>query len=60
MGVKEILASPVVCSVVAGIVGFVVMEIVARLGYLIAGSRAFGEGDSYIAAGLGTVLAGLF
>lgn len=60
LGVKEILASPVVCSFVAGVVGFVVMEIVARLGYLIAGSRAFGEGDSYIAAGLGTVLAGLW
>ena len=31
------------------------MEILARLGYLIVGTRAFGEGDSFIAAGLGAV-----
>ena len=34
---------------------FVIMEVVSRIGYLIAGSRAFGEGDSFIAAGLGAV-----
>ena len=37
------------------ILGFVGMEIISRIGYLIAGSRAFGEGDSFIAAGLGAV-----
>ena len=31
------------------------MEVISRIGYLIAGSRAFGEGDSFIAAGLGAV-----
>ena len=36
-------------------VGIVVMEIFARFGYLVAGTRAFGEGDTYIAAGLGAI-----
>lgn len=31
------------------------MEILARLGYIFAGTRAFGEGDSFIAAGLGAI-----
>ena len=31
------------------------MEAFARFGFLVAGTRAFGEGDSYIAAGLGAV-----
>lgn len=43
-------------SAVLGILlGIVVMEIFARFGYLVAGTRAFGEGDTYIAAGLGAV-----
>ena len=50
-----ILTNPLTMSLLGIIVGFVVMEIVARIGYLIAGQRAFGEGDSYIAAGLGAV-----
>ncbi len=37
------------------ILGILVMEIFARFGYLVAGTRAFGEGDTYIAAGLGAV-----
>lgn len=37
------------------ILGVIIMEILARLGYLMAGTRAFGEGDSYIAAGLGAI-----
>lgn len=54
------LKSPVVCSLSAGIAGFIAMEIAARLGYLFVKTRAFGEGDSYIAAGLGTVLGGYY
>jgi len=38
------------------LLGIVIMEIFARFGYLVAGTRAFGEGDTYIAAGLGAVL----
>lgn len=37
------------------LLGIALMEIFARFGYLVAGTRAFGEGDSYIAAGLGAV-----
>ena len=44
-------------SVLGLIVGVVVTEIVARLGYLIAGGRAMGEGDSYVAGALGAIAA---
>lgn len=44
-----------VASILGIILGVVVMEILARLGYIFADTRAFGEGDSYIAAGLGAV-----
>ncbi len=50
-----LVGNHLVISVLGAIEGFVIMEIVARLGYLFAGSRAFGEGDSFIAAGLGAV-----
>ena len=49
------LTNPVTNSLLGLILGVVVMEIAARIGYLIAGERAFGEGDTYIAAGLGAV-----
>ncbi|MBQ4646523.1 MAG: prepilin peptidase [Candidatus Gastranaerophilales bacterium] len=35
--------------------GFLVFEVLARLGYLFAGCRMFGEGDSLIALGLGAI-----
>lgn len=54
------LTSPIFFSIIAGIAGFVIMEFFARLGILLVGTRAFGEGDSYIAAGLGTTLAGIY
>ena len=38
------------------LVGSLVMEIIARSGYLFVGQRAFGEGDTYIAAGIGAFL----
>lgn len=44
-----------IAAVVGIIVGILFMEIFARLGYLFAGTRAFGEGDTYIAAGLGAL-----
>lgn len=44
-----------IASVLGILLGIVVMEIFARFGYLVAGTRAFGEGDTYIAAGLGAV-----
>lgn len=50
-----IVGNPIASTLLGIIIGFVIMEIVARIGYLIAGSRAFGEGDSFIAAGLGAV-----
>ncbi len=47
--------TPITGSLLGLILGAVIMEIAARIGYLIAGNRAFGEGDTYIAAGLGAV-----
>ena len=44
-----------IASILGIIVGIAVMEILARTGYLLAGTRAFGEGDTYIAAGLGAI-----
>lgn len=49
------LTNPVTNSLLGLILGVIIMEIAARIGYLIAGERAFGEGDTYIAAGLGAV-----
>lgn len=44
-----------IAAILGILLGIVVMEIFARSGYLLAGTRAFGEGDSYIAAGLGAI-----
>lgn len=44
-----------ISSLLGIIAGIVIMEVFARLGYLMAGTRAFGEGDTYIAAGLGAI-----
>jgi len=49
------LNNPLTVSLLGLILGIVIMECAARVGYLIAGERAFGEGDTYIAAGLGAV-----
>jgi len=40
-------------SAIGAIAGYIAYEIIARAGYLFAGERAFGEGDSLIAAGIG-------
>ena len=37
---------PILYSLAAAILGFLIMEALARLGLLFAGTRAFGEGDS--------------
>ncbi|MDD3436824.1 MAG: prepilin peptidase [Candidatus Gastranaerophilales bacterium] len=44
-----------IAAILGILLGIVVMEIFARFGYLVAGTRAFGEGDTYIAAGLGSI-----
>ena len=40
-------------GIIGSIFGFILYELFARSGYLFAGERAFGEGDSLIAAGIG-------
>lgn len=44
-----------IAAILGVLLGIIVMEAFARFGYLVAGTRAFGEGDTYIAAGLGAV-----
>lgn len=50
---KNFLHLPITNAIIGLIAGVLIMEILARLGYLFAGKRAFGVGDTYIAAGLG-------
>lgn len=47
--------NPLTTSILGIVAGIVIMECAARLGYLLAGTRAFGEGDTYIAAGIGAM-----
>lgn len=42
-----------ISSIIGLILGVLIMEILARVGYIFAGTRAFGEGDTYIAAAMG-------
>ena len=53
--IDTFIFNPIVGSILGAIAGAVVMEILARLGYLFAGARAFGEGDTLIAAGIGSI-----
>lgn len=46
----------IISSLIGAVLGAVIMEVCARAGYLIAGTRAFGEGDTFIAIGLGALL----
>lgn len=50
-----LLSNPLVNGILGSILGVIIMEALARLGYLFVGSRAFGEGDTLIAAGLGMI-----
>ncbi len=49
------LNNPLTSGILGIIAGVLIMEALARTGYLIAGTRAFGEGDTLIAAGLGAI-----
>ena len=40
-------------SIIGIAAGFAFFEVIARLGYIFAGTRAFGEGDTLIAMGIG-------
>ena len=51
-----ILNASLVNALIGLVLGVIIMEVLARVGYVFAGKRAFGEGDSYIAAGLGALL----
>lgn len=53
------LNCPILYSTAAAILGFLIIEAIARLGIVLVDTRAFGEGDSYIAAGLGAVFGAL-
>lgn len=46
----------IISSLIGAVLGAFIMEVLARLGYLVAGTRAFGEGDTFIAIGLGALL----
>jgi len=50
------ISNSFIAAVLGILLGIIIMEIFARFGYLVAGTRAFGEGDTYIAAGLGAIL----
>ena len=53
--VYSFLTHNILSSVLGIVLGVFVMEVLARVGYLFAGQRAFGEGDSYIAAAMGAI-----
>ena len=50
-----LLNNPLSMSILGAIEGALILEVCARAGYLVAGTRAFGEGDTFIAAGLGAM-----
>lgn len=50
-----LLNNPLSMSILGAIEGALILEICARAGYLVVGTRAFGEGDTFIAAGLGAL-----
>lgn len=45
-----------VTSVIGVLIGVIVLEIIARAGYLFAKTRAMGEADTYVAGALGGIL----
>ena len=50
-----LLNNPLSMAILGAIEGALILEICARAGYLVARTRAFGEGDTFIAAGLGAL-----
>ncbi len=53
--IHSLLQMPIVLSILGALAGALIMEIFARAGYIFVGTRAFGEGDTLIAAGLGAI-----
>lgn len=63
MGVTGILynfiqhgVSGVIASLIGLVLGAVVLELIARSGYLVAGTRAMGEADTYVAVAIGAIV----
>lgn len=63
MGVTGILynfiqhgVSGVIASLIGLVLGAVVLELIARSGYLVVGTRAMGEADTYVAAAIGAIV----
>lgn len=54
--IYNLMNGTVVHSLIGLAVGAAIMEIISRLGYLFVKKRAFGEGDTFIAAGIGALL----
>lgn len=50
-----VLNNPIFMSLMGMLLGAAILEICARAGYPLVGTRAFGEGDTFIAAGLGSI-----
>ena len=48
--------SGLIASIIGLVVGALVLELVARSGYIFAGTRAMGEADTYVAAAIGAIV----
>lgn len=48
--------SCVIDAILGAVLGFVIIELIARVGYLLKKGRAMGEADSYVAAALGALV----
>ena len=48
--------SGLIASIIGLVIGALVLESVARSGYIFAGTRAMGEADTYVAAAIGTIV----
>lgn len=42
-------------SIIGLLIGVIILELIARSGYLFAGTRAMGEADTYVAGALGAI-----
>ena len=45
-----------ISSLIGLVVGAIILELIARSGYLVAGERAMGEADTYVAAAIGAIV----
>ena len=46
-----------ICSILGLLLGALIMELIARAGYIFAKTRAMGEADTYVAGALGSIFA---